>query len=460
MTTKEKVEKLELENAVEDLTIVYNSKTFQIYPWIKGRLFHKLITGNETLYSRGVKLYWQQFVSIFYGLNNIFGRYTIWVFTNSVERRLIDGKYFDKLFDYLGNNYPAKTLIIELRLYRYFKRREVASKNVMSKSFFMLFESIYAKLFLRKVKLEKEEILQKIFKETNAEMDYNWVIRKYLAQYRMMKFWLKILPNPKVVCLSVSYTSFGYIRAFKEAGIKVVEMQHGVMTKNHHAYFYKKELDAIQFPDLILTIGEKELAVFDEENKFPTKTIQPIGSMILDYYSSKVSLKANNPPKVLFTLQDGIMSEKLLAFVEELKDQYNDELEIIIQPRRGVKADYIQQFPYLNSIEFSERDFYSTVIECDLHATVYSTTAIESLALGVPSILINIDNQAIEQLGETLGQNAYTKIVNSATEFVEAMKDLKHAEKHLVMDSNSINVKANYKQNINRVMDSLLNAKN
>ena len=36
-----------------------------------------------------------------------------------------------------------------------------------------------------------------------------------------MRLLLHILPNPKVVLLSVSYTNFGYVRAFKEKGIKV-----------------------------------------------------------------------------------------------------------------------------------------------------------------------------------------------------------------------------------------------
>ena len=67
MTTREKVDKLESELDVASLKVVAFGKSFQIYPWIKGRLFHKIITGNETLVTKNIQLYFNQFLSLFYG---------------------------------------------------------------------------------------------------------------------------------------------------------------------------------------------------------------------------------------------------------------------------------------------------------------------------------------------------------------------------------------------------------
>lgn len=276
MTTKEKVEQIEKNFAVETLKVKRKGKSFEIYPWIKGRLFHKMITGSEAMYTRTLSLYWKQITSIFYGFHNIFRRYDVWIFSSSVERRPIEGKQEDKLFDFIGNKVKGKALLIELRLFKYFQRSSVASRYPMSKSFFLLFETIYSKLFLRNVSIENQEVLAEITQNVEGGIDVNWIVRKYLAQYALMNFWLKILPKPKLVCLSVGYTSFGYIRAFKEAGIEVVEFQHGIISKNHHAYFYTKSFDSIQFPDVLLITGEKEVSVFDNENQFPIKEVRPV----------------------------------------------------------------------------------------------------------------------------------------------------------------------------------------
>ena len=126
-------------------------KTFEIYPWLKGRLFHKMITGHETFQKKDLSLYLKQLLSLFYGCWNIFGRYDIWVFTTSMERRLVDGKYVDKLFDYIGNELGYKTLVFELRVFQYIPYRKIASRKAISRSVLMLMETLYAKLFLRKI---------------------------------------------------------------------------------------------------------------------------------------------------------------------------------------------------------------------------------------------------------------------------------------------------------------------
>ena len=102
---------------VENLRIQKFGKSFQIYPWLKGRLFHKYMMGTDVLMQKSKSVLFSQITSLFYGWWNIFRKYNTWVFTNSSERTLVEGKYYDKLFDYIGNNSKKKTLLIELRLF-------------------------------------------------------------------------------------------------------------------------------------------------------------------------------------------------------------------------------------------------------------------------------------------------------------------------------------------------------
>ncbi|MEY4604213.1 MAG: hypothetical protein RIT43_1505, partial [Bacteroidota bacterium] len=212
MTTRERIIDLESRLAVEDLTVRKFGKQFQVYPWLKGRLFHKIITGKETNQARNVRLYFTQLGSLFYGLKNIFGRYDIWAFSNSLERRLIDGKYTDKLFDYIGNNSGKRMLLIETRIVHFYPLKNVASRHVVSRSLLLLFEELYAKLFLRKVHVNNPSLLNEILASVDGGVDHALLIRKYIAQYRVMSLVLKLFPNPRLVLLSVGYTHFGYIR--------------------------------------------------------------------------------------------------------------------------------------------------------------------------------------------------------------------------------------------------------
>jgi hypothetical protein len=449
MTTREKVDQLESELKVEDLKVNAFGKSFQLYPWLKGRLFHKMITGHETMQKRDLKLYLKQLGSVFYGLHNLFRKYDVWAFSSSVERRKVNEKYYDKLFDFIGNETGKKMLLIETRIFVYHRYRDIASKYAISRSFFMLFEELYGRLFVRNPNINDQDLLRNINSKVEGGVDHRTIIRKYLAQYRLMKFWLRILPNPKVVFVSVGYTCFGYIKAFKEKGIKVVEVQHGVITGNHHAYYYKKEFDQDQFPDFLLTNGKKELSVFDDSNKFPVKKVIPVGSFIIDHYSEKLSSRPErNKPMVLFALQDGVMGDKLIEFILELKNKGGEHLQILVQPRRNQKEFYLNRYPDLIDVDFSTEDFYTSVVKADLHCTVYSTTAIESLSLGVPNILVNIDNQSIEQLGTVLGSNPYTKVVENTEDFLNRFKSLIDSDPELIKKSNEENIMVNYKENI------------
>ncbi|MFN5879195.1 MAG: hypothetical protein ACK44B_10025 [Flavobacteriales bacterium] len=457
MTTREKVDQLENRLNVTELKVKTFGQQFQVYPWLKGRLFYKMITGNETLQKRDLKLYWKQITSIFYGILNVFRRYDIWAFSTSLERRPIEGKQFDKLFDYVGNESGYKTLVIETRIFHYHPYRSIASRYAISRSFFLLFEEIYGRLFLRNTRVNDEALLKAINSNVSEGIDHRTLLRKYLAQYRLMKFWLKILPNPKLVMLSVSYTNFGYIKAFKERGIKVAEVQHGIITKNHHAYNYAKGFTSDQFPDYLLTIGKKEKAVFDLANKFPVREVIPVGSYIIDHYATfKINSGYRKKPLVLFTLQDGQIGDKFIEFILGFKASDHEHFDILVQPRRNSKENYLKRYAELDSIEFSNQDFYSTVVKADLHCTVYSTTAIESLSLGIPNILVNIDDQSVEQLGPVLGGNQYTKVAQSHANFLEALDLLKNSDPERVKLSNEDNIMVNYKVNITQFLKEVI----
>jgi hypothetical protein len=441
---------------VENLRIQKFGKSFQIYPWLKGRLFHKYMMGTDVLMQKSKSVLFSQITSLFYGWWNIFRKYNTWVFTNSSERTLVEGKYYDKLFDYIGNNSKKKTLLIELRLFNKFPKKQVASKYVISKSLFILIEEVYARFLIGKIEIENEFLIPELEKKLECSVSVKEITRKYLAQYRMMQFWLKILPKPKVVYLTVSYSNFGYIRAFKEKGIKVIEMQHGLIGLGHYAYYYRKNFEAIQFPDEIGVFGEREVEFFKQDTEFPVKKATPIGRYVLDFYKEN-SIENTRIKLICISLQDGDLGEKLIEFLLKANSFLKKEYKFIIQPRRTSEGHYRDLFELPDNYSFSTQSIYQTIAETDVHITIFSTTAVEALSIGKPNILVNIEGKSKEFLGEMLNENEFTNFVDTEHEFCSVLDNLKVISNDVIALSNNLNIKSDYKKNMNTLIDRIEN---
>lgn len=454
MEIHEKVQHIESTFNVENLLAKRGKSSFQIYPWLKVRLFHKHMMGTDVLVSKSKRELLSQISSIFYGFHHFFRRYDFWCFTNSSERTLIEDKYYDKLFDYFGNNYAKKALLIEFRLLKKYKRKDVSSKYVVSKSIFALIEEIYALLFIRNFKIENEELIDEINSFLGCSVNHTAIIKKNIAQYEMMKFWLKILPNPKLVFLTVSYSNFGYIRAFKERGIKVLEMQHGLIGNNHYAYYYLAKMDAIQFPSEIVVFGNNEHTFFKNKTNFPVNDCHPVGRYIIDYYFDK-SKEVETFKSACVSLQDGDYGDELMQFLIDYNHQFNSKFTFIIQPRRTTESYYRSKFDLPANFIFANSNVYQTIADSDLHITIFSTTAIEALSIGKQNILVNLGGKANENLSEQLKTNPYTFFVDSTSEFHEALSSLKSTAKNKIADSNNNNITGNYKHNISALLDNL-----
>ena len=454
MKVSEKVKIIESNIAVENIVVKKFGETFEIYPWLKVRLFHKNLMGNDVLISKSKSVLISQIKSLTYGFFNVFRKYDAWIFTNSSERTLIEGKYQDKLFDYIGNENGIKTLVIELRLFHQYKRSQVASNYVISKSIFVLFEEIYSKFFLKNTIIENEDLILEIEKALDCKVNTQEIIKKNLAQYRLMKFWLSILPNPKNVFLTVHYSNFGYIQAFKERGIKVCEMQHGLIGEGHYAYLYEKALNPIQFPDEICVFGENESNFFKVKTLIPIKKVTPVGSFVLDHFYSK-SIQNEQINKICVSLQDGDYGEKLLQFLLQANELLENKPLFIIQLRRTSEAFYREKFEFPDNFQFSTQTIYECISQTDLHLTIFSTTAIEALSIGKQNVLVNIEGNSLEFFGGQLLENEYTFFVNNIEEFCETINKIKFASKDLIANSNAANIKSDYKANIKSLIERI-----
>ena len=229
-------------------------KSLSLWLELRNRIFTAISLGQESTLKINSQTYKAILFTVFYGFFSWFKRYDAWIFSSKINRLNIEGKYHDRLYEYIGTKFN-KTLFIEATTDSHYNKKEVASKYIVSKSALILLEK-FVSLFIRTKHIDLSEI-EKIKKDFKIDFNPNYAIKKMISQYRIMRFVLRF-KKPKVVFLSPAYTAYGYVKAFKEKGIKVIEVQHGVILKEHFGYNISEKFDSNYFVDYLLTFGERE----------------------------------------------------------------------------------------------------------------------------------------------------------------------------------------------------------
>lgn len=389
----------EIEGKYEVDTISY--KNVPIWLLLRNNIYFYLTQGALVKLKLTFKNKLTAFLSSFRGCFNFFRKTDAWFFGISSSRVKIDNTFFDRFIDYPASRFK-RSLIIEIPFYKHFSKKESYSKRIASKGFLIILEKLYVVFFLRSKHIKNERLLNYILDTYNIDFDYLSIAQKMVAQYKVMKFILKF-NTPKFVFFGTSYTNYGYIKAFRERGVKIFEIQHGVINKEHFGYFINGEFPELFFPDKLLTFGYREFEVFNDENNngINSKNIIPVGSFYLEHIYKKFSKdyeltsKCSNYKKVIsVSLQDCSIGEKLIPILIALSCEHKDVLFLLKRRNKSLEY-YLSNYTFNDNIIFIENlNVYQTILHSDLHITAYSSCALEAPALGVKNLLINIENKS------------------------------------------------------------------
>ncbi len=89
--------------------------------------------------------------------------------------------------------------------------------------------------------------------------------------------------KPKRIYLVCFYDKQYIVKAAKELKIEVIDIQHGIIGKEHSAYFSSLLLSDIYLPDKLYSFGESEKEYFIDSGIVSTNNIIPIGNYYLEY---------------------------------------------------------------------------------------------------------------------------------------------------------------------------------
>lgn len=262
--------------------------------------------------------------------------------------------------------------------------------------------------------------------------------------------------KPKIF-FSSCYSYYAEIHAANISKIKTVELQHGIISETHTAYYSPLKIDKSCTSQTIFTFGDNSFKSFNHAIYQPNHVI-PIGNYYLELLKSEPVQDLDISKMFLYNVAvplDYISEDELLNFVVKISEiQENICFHLI--PRENVKdntSELIKKFSNIKIVK--NKPYQEFVRSCDVNLSTDSTCCLEALNLGIPNILYNIDNKAYTMFSDKVDPK-FTLFVTSAGEFVEKLAVCKTMLSSEIMDSQIANYQNGYSKNVRKAIDFLM----
>lgn len=361
-----------------------------------------------------------------YNWGPLFKRHKLWVVTSSRDRKLVRGKYIYRTMGAVSQ-IDRDSLIWESSTPTSpnLPKKVIEEKNIVSGNINLFIKyALKYFLFWWKPKLENEEVLKQICKDYNYDFDYLSYIRRLYSEKKTTDILLTLLPNPEKEVLVCSYGQFGNVWSLKNHGIKVIELQHGVLNSHHYGYnpkYYSDEL----YPDVMCVMGEVEYKYFTEENTNFCKYIEKVGLYMLDYaykeFTDDLFAEYRGKYKAIIVIAgQKPIEDKIQSFFDELARRKQEYMFVYI-PRESNVQNVMKEH---NTLFCPGVNIYEYLKWCDLHCTVSSTTCLESQFFNKGTLFWDNDGVATEYYGNVLKPEngvAYVKTIDEAEKALDTL---------------------------------------
>lgn len=440
-------------------------KDLEVWPFLRFAYFFayrdkdfKIKRTNELKLKKAVRM----FKNILYGISNYFKKNDYFIFSNLAGRRLLNGKYVNRLLFVLESELGTeKVLYIENPgKGAHYTINSVSTDKVVSSIFFQVLS--YLPFFRKEVYIENEIILKDINKRHKLNVNYNAIVTKFVRYVLLFKYVFRIY-KPKGIFVTQYYSLFhqAAIYSGNMLGINTIEFQHGVINHQHIAYNLYDKMNKALFPKYLFVFGNQVKSIFNESNYFINKNkVIPVGYMYIDYINQEYVPPPNVTnlfdklrvkfKKIVAVSSQLTIEKELIIFLIKLAALDKDILYIFVP--RNVNSNYSEYNFQHNIMIVKNLNIYQIIKESDYHATVYSTCALEAPALGIPNILININNMAKKYYKDILTNPETTKFVNNEEQFLKTLLSWKPKSKNEIMDGHNNFYEQNHKENLKKAL--------
>lgn len=419
------VQKLKnIETQYDVMSIVYRGVS--IWPFLRIYLLDELLDNHSHISTSRSAIKTTLKCLFYYNPFIFFKHYKVWLFNASERRKLIGSKYVHRVSGAV-NQIENNTLTIEKPNLQkgHYPIKDIEEKNILSESWLLILTHIIkCVMSIFTIKLSNAEIIERIIADNRIKFEYKKFVKLLVSQKNAMDCMLFISHKPEVIFIECPYTSMGYVWAFHNNGIKVIEMQHGVLNGEHYAYnskFHSTEF----YPDEVCVYGDIEYQFFTKINNKYCNTIHKTGLYVLEYsdryFKQDVFAEYRHKYASIILVSGQRSAEPQLAnFIDQVA-ACNPNLLFVYVPR---STDNNIEFASKNVIYCPDVNIYQYLKWCDIHCTISSTTCLESQYFHKPTIFYNYDNMSVAYYGRELYREHGVRYINNVNEFKSACESV------------------------------------
>jgi len=279
--------------------------------------------------------------------------------------------------------------------------------------------------------INNENILLKIENYIEFKINYKLITNRFFSIYKKAKKYFE-LNDIKTIYVNCYYSTFhqAIILAAKENNIKIIEIQHGVISSNQLYYNLTNKTDNNFLPDYLLAHNTYVKKIISS-NYMHKSNVVAFGNYYLEYMEMKKinwgeieNFNQEHEKIILISDQKSINSE-LNDMIEKIAAMY-PQYGFIFALRSGNEKDQVK-----GNIFITNRDIYSLLQYANLHISVYSTFILETLFCGIPNILFNV---------RSLSQDFYQKILKSSNSvlYADSIKEIQDSINEWPFDEKNI----------------------
>ncbi|AGT42701.1 hypothetical protein [Treponema pedis] len=418
----EKVKYIETSYPVE--TIEYDG--IKLWPFLRSNIFTIYYYSDEQSDSvvmknvSAIRRIWQAITTT--SLKVMFKKNAAFVFTDDVGVKKYNGAYIDRIM-YGIFTVEAKTIPCVVKL----MSRNITAKDKYINSDFIIFIAKLMEIFYKPklTNIKNICILDEIIEYLKIDFKYSKYLRSVKILLDFYTWYFKLIKPIKIYVNC--YYDFWRLPAFfvaKQMRIPIIEMQHGLINLSNIAYIGFKNITPNPYPTHLFVFGDAfKLSV--NEFIYPSKNIFVVGNCYID-----LMLRDKNRNSKLFNKKYPNINNKIIITVASQYDIDREILDFTMQTAsmderfffifipRFIK-DYHKKFKHANISIETELDVYQCMQNSHITSAVVSTCAVESLAFGTPTVLINIGGLAVFNYADFFSEIHSVLYADTPDEYVQ-----------------------------------------
>lgn len=424
MTYLEAVELLhQIEEKYDVMSIRY--KGISVWPHLRLYLLDQISVKTELKASCSIiKIVLKSLFA--YNPLKLFRQHDLWIFTGCERRKQIGDKMIHRISGGITTCYDDYLMLEKPDLHiGHYSQKEIEEKNIVSEAWLLvLFHLIQVALRPFRLKIENEGVIQRVLLDNHLNFDYRHYIRSLNAK-RLSLLWIfHLSKKPKLAIMECPYDSMGYLWAFHQKGVKILEMQHGVAGRSHNAY-NSKIYESRMNPDGICVFGNEEYNYFTKEVPQYSPNVFMTGLYMLEkadlYFNEDIfadyRLKYN---KIIVCSGQNGFEDALSSFANKIAVEHPDLLFMYIPRQSNTEI----QPNVDNIVVVRDVNIYQYLKWADIHVTISSTTCLEAQYYQTPTIFYDYEKRASTYYGELLKNENGAFYVSTLEGFAKALLSL------------------------------------